>query len=114
MYGYLTHSSTIAYAFLALSPPPYQLLNGLGSPAVTTAFYALNAALTILATLVAFVGRLTFLKFACAFAMSNGLTAITYQAYGEAVVWRCSLVNTSRSAFSPSKPNTVTKVATTR
>lgn len=84
---------TIAYGVLSLSPPMFHLLNGLGRPAVNTAFYALNAVLTLLGTSVASIGGFTLLKLVWAFAISNVMTALCYQLYVEVVVWRRCLLN---------------------
>jgi O-antigen/teichoic acid export membrane protein len=79
---------SLAYLFLALSPAPFHLANGLGRPGLNTVFYAMNALLNLaLIGVFAFSG-LTLEKFAWAFAAANILTSVLYQAAIETVIWR--------------------------
>jgi O-antigen/teichoic acid export membrane protein len=78
----------LGYFFLALSPAPFHVVNGLGRPGLNTLFYGLNALLNL-----AFLGGfamsgLTLIKFAWAFAIANILTGICYQVTVEAIVWK--------------------------
>jgi O-antigen/teichoic acid export membrane protein len=79
----------LAYLFLAFSPAPFHLVNGVGRPELNTAFYAGNALLNI-ALILAFArtGGLTLRNLAWAFALANIFTGICYQAGIEALIWR--------------------------
>ncbi len=78
----------VAYFFLALSPAPFHLVNGIGRPGLNTLFYAANATLNV-AVIAAFALRgLTLMKFAWAFAASNILTSIGYQITVEILIWK--------------------------
>lgn len=78
----------LGYFFLALSPAPFHLLNGLGRPGVNTLFYAANALLNV-ALIGAFAWRgLTLMKFAWAFAAANIVTSICYQVTVETLIWK--------------------------
>jgi O-antigen/teichoic acid export membrane protein len=78
----------LGYLFLALSPAPFHLLNGLGRPGFNTAFYGLNALINI--TLIAVFSQrvITLQKFAWAFACANIVTSLIYQGTVERLVWR--------------------------
>lgn len=78
----------VGYFFLALSPAPFHLLNGLGRPGLNTLFYAANAVLNV-ALIGAFAVRgLTLMKFAWAFAAANIITSLCYQGTVEALIWK--------------------------
>jgi O-antigen/teichoic acid export membrane protein len=78
----------LAYFFLALSPAPFHLVNGIGRPALNTLSYVMNALLNV-ALIAAFaLNGLTLAKFAWAFAIANIVTGILYQAAVETLVWK--------------------------
>jgi O-antigen/teichoic acid export membrane protein len=78
----------LGYFFLALSPAPFHVVNGLGRPGLNTLFCGLNALLNV-AFIAAFgISGLTLIKFAWAFAMANILTGVSYQVTVEALIWR--------------------------
>jgi len=78
----------LGYFFLALSPAPFHLLNGMGRPRLNTLFYAANALLNV-ALMGAFAIRgLTLMKFAWAFAAANIVTSVCYQVTIETLIWK--------------------------
>ena len=78
----------LGYFFLALSPAPFHLLNGMGRPGLNTLFYAANALLNV-ALIGAFALRgLTLMKFAWAFAAANIVTSLCYQVTVETLIWK--------------------------
>ena len=78
----------LAYFFLALSPAPFHLVNGLGRPGLNTLFYAANALLNV-ALIAAFaLHGLTLAKFAWAFAAANIITSLGYQLAVETLIWK--------------------------
>ena len=78
----------LAYFFLALSPAPFHLVNGIGRPGLNTWFYAVNALLNV-ALIGAFaLSGLTLAKFAWAFAAANIATSLGYQVTVEALIWK--------------------------
>jgi O-antigen/teichoic acid export membrane protein len=78
----------LAYLFLALSPAPFHLLNGLGRPGLNTAFCALNALVNVTLIAVFTWSGITLEKLAWAFATANIVTSVTYQAAVEVLIWR--------------------------
>jgi O-antigen/teichoic acid export membrane protein len=78
----------VAYFFLALSPAPFHLVNGIGRPALNTLSYVMNALLNVVLIAVFALHGLTLAKFAWAFAIANIVTGILYQAAVETLVWR--------------------------
>ena len=78
----------LAYFFLALSPAPFHLVNGMGRPGLNTLFYVANALVNV-ALIGAFALRgLTLMKFAWAFAASNIVTSVCYQFAVETLIWK--------------------------
>lgn len=78
----------LAYFFLALSPVPFHLVNGMGRPALNTLSYVMNALLHV-ALIAGFAqSGLTLARFAWAFAIANIVTSVLYQATVETVVWK--------------------------
>ncbi|HLN04586.1 MAG TPA: oligosaccharide flippase family protein [Bryobacteraceae bacterium] len=78
----------LAYFFLALSPAPFHLVNGMGRPGLNTLFYVANALVNV-ALIGAFALRgLTLMKFAWAFAASNIVTSVCYQLTVEMLIWK--------------------------
>ncbi len=78
----------VAYIFLAMSPAPFHLLNGLGKPGINTAFFAMNAILNMLCIGIVNTQGASLLQFAWAFAIANVLTGCAYQLFVEFWVWR--------------------------
>jgi len=78
----------LGYFFLALSPAPFHLVNGLGRPGLNTLFYVMNALLNVAFLAAAAPGGLSLLKLAWSFAAANILTGICYQITVEAIIWR--------------------------
>jgi O-antigen/teichoic acid export membrane protein len=78
----------LAYFFLALSPAPFHLVNGIGRPALNTLSYVMNALLNVALIAVFALNGLTLAKFAWAFAIANIVTSILYQATVESLVWK--------------------------
>jgi O-antigen/teichoic acid export membrane protein len=86
-----------AYFFIAFSPAPFHLLNGLGKPWINTAFTAL-AAVANLALLWIFWRRgLSLSQFARAFAGSSIAANLLFQALVEIHIWRRGLLRGERS-----------------
>ena len=87
----------LAYFFLALSPAPFHLVNGLGRPGLNTLFYVVNALVNV-ALIGAFALRgLTLMKFAWAFAASNIVTSVCYQLTVETRIWKRETQRTEAS-----------------
>jgi O-antigen/teichoic acid export membrane protein len=78
----------LAYFFLALSPAPFHLVNGIGRPALNTLSYVMNALLNVALIAVFALHGLTLAKFAWAFAIANIVSSILYQATVETLVWK--------------------------
>ena len=78
----------LGYFFLALSPAPFHLVNGLGRPGLNTLFYVMNALLNVAFLVAAAVSGMTLHKLAWSFAASNILTGICYQVAVEMLIWR--------------------------
>jgi O-antigen/teichoic acid export membrane protein len=78
----------LGYFFLALSPAPFHVVNGLGRPGLNTLFYGLNALLNLAFLGACALSGLTLVKFAWAFAIANILTGICYQVTVEAIIWK--------------------------
>jgi O-antigen/teichoic acid export membrane protein len=78
----------LAYFFLALSPAPFHLVNGLGRPALNTLACAMNAVINVALIAGFALNGLTLEKFAWAFAIANIVTSISYQATVETLVWK--------------------------
>lgn len=78
----------VAFFFLALSPAPYHLVNGLGKPWINTISYAFNAFANVV--LIALFARdgMTLFEFAWAFTIANIVNSLAYQAVVEILVWR--------------------------
>lgn len=86
--GPLVPVFALAYFFLALSPAPFHLINGLGRPGLNTLFYTANALLNV-GLIGAFALRgLTLMKFAWAFAAANIVTSVCYQVTVETLIWK--------------------------
>lgn len=81
----------LAFFFLALSPAPYHMINGIGRPGFNTLFFAINALINlVLIGLFALTG-ITLSKLAWAFAIANILTSLIFQTTVEIVIWRRGL-----------------------
>lgn len=78
----------LGYFFLALSPAPFHLVNGLGRPGLNTLFYVMNAALNVAFLAAAAAGGMTLIKLAWSFAAANILTGVCYQITVEVIIWR--------------------------
>ncbi len=78
----------LAYFFLALSPAPFHLVNGLGRPALNTLACVLNALINVVLIAGFALSGLTLAKFAWAFAIANVVTSIFYQATVETLIWK--------------------------
>lgn len=77
-----------AYFFIALSPAPYHIANGAGKPWYNTAAFLLNGLTNLLFIAIFSIDGITIIDFAWAFAVSNILNAIIYQAWIELAIWR--------------------------
>ena len=78
----------LGYFFLALSPAPFHLINGLGRPGLNTLFYVMNALLNVTFLVAAAATGMTLRKLAWSFAAANILTGICYQIAVEMLIWR--------------------------
>jgi len=78
----------LAYFFLALSPAPFHLVNGLGRPALNTLACVMNALLNVALIAGFAMNGLTLEEFAWAFAVANIVTSIFYQAAVETLIWK--------------------------
>jgi O-antigen/teichoic acid export membrane protein len=78
----------LAYFFLALSPAPFHLVNGIGRPSLNTLFYVASALLNVVLIGAFAVKGLTLMKFAWAFAVATILTGLSYQLTVETLIWK--------------------------
>jgi len=78
----------LGYFFLALSPAPFHLVNGIGRPGLNTIFYMMNALLNVAFLLSAAASGMTLHKLAWSFAAANILTGACYQIAIELLIWR--------------------------
>lgn len=78
----------LGYFFLAMSPAPFHLVNGLGRPVLNTLFYVMNALLNVTFLLATAATGITLHKLAWSFAAANILTGICYQIAVEMLIWR--------------------------
>ncbi len=81
-----------AYFFIAFSPAPFHLLNGLGKPWVNTAFTALAAGLNVALLWIFWARGLGLLRFAWAFAGSSIAATLLFQVVVEIHIWRRGLL----------------------
>lgn len=78
----------LGYFFLALSPAPFHLVNGIGRPGLNTVFYMMNALLNVAFLVGARLSGITLHKLAWSFAAANVLTGVCYQIAVELLIWR--------------------------
>lgn len=78
----------LAYFFLALSPAPFHLMNGLGKPWINTVSFAFNAGANIVLILLFNRDVVSLEGFAWAFAIANAINGVAYQVLVEMMVWR--------------------------
>jgi O-antigen/teichoic acid export membrane protein len=77
----------VGYFFIAMSPAPYHLLNGLGRVSLNTGFFCLAGALNLLFVLTLCRQAATVRAFAVSFCLANLVTSVLYHLYLEVVVW---------------------------
>lgn len=82
----------LAYFFLALSPAPYHIVNGIGKPNVNTAFYIMNALVNLFLIAVFSWTGISLEKFVYAFAIANIITSVAFQSFVESKIWRQDLL----------------------
>jgi O-antigen/teichoic acid export membrane protein len=80
-----------AYFFIAFSPAPFHLLNGLGKPWINTAYTALAAGMNLALVWIFWRKGLSLLQFARAFAASSIAANLLFQAQVE-IHWRRELL----------------------
>ncbi len=85
-----------AYFFIAFSPAPFHLLNGLGKPWVNTAFTALAAGLNLALLWIFWRRGLSLLQFAWSFAGASIAANLLFQARVERQIWRRGLLRGER------------------
>lgn len=78
----------LAYFFLALSPAPFHLVNGIGRPSLNTLFYVANALMNVVLIAAFALKGLTLMKFAWAFAAAAIATSLCYQLTVETLIWK--------------------------
>lgn len=88
----------LAYFFLALSPAPVHVINGMGRPALNTLFSGLNALLNVPLIGAFAMSGLTLIKFAWAFAAANVVTGVCYQVTVETLIWKREVVLSEAAA----------------
>jgi O-antigen/teichoic acid export membrane protein len=74
--------------FLALSPAPYHVVNGIGRPGFNSLFYAINAIANMVLIGVFSRHGMTLSGVAWAFCLANVLTSVLYQTAVEMLIWR--------------------------
>lgn len=77
-----------AYFFLALSPAPFHVVNGIGKPWLNSISYAANALLNISLIGVFAINGISIAEFTWAFCIANVINSIGYQLVVEMWVWR--------------------------
>ena len=93
----------LAYFFLALSPAPFHIINGIGKPNLNTLFYMLNAIVNIvLIAIFAWTG-ISLIKFVYAFAIANVLTSLLFQFTSEIKIWQQDLLSSKYAIVEPPK-----------
>ena len=81
-----------AYFFIAFSPAPFYLLNGLGKPWVNTVFTALAAGLNLAVLWIFWSRGISLPQFAWAFAGSSIAATLLFQMVVEIHIWRHGLL----------------------
>ena len=79
----------IGFFFLAITPPPFHLFNGLGKPLLNTGFALFNAGANVVLLLAFFLinDKLDLVHLAWAFTLANALNAVGYHVLAERLVW---------------------------
>lgn len=85
----------LAYFFLALSPAPYHVVNGLGRPWLNTVSYGFNAIMNFGLIGIFALNGLTLVEFAWAFTIANIVNGLLYQGVVETYIWRANLLSIS-------------------
>jgi O-antigen/teichoic acid export membrane protein len=77
----------IAYFFLALTPPPYHLLNGMGKPWINTLFFAITASLNVTMIGVSWVFGISLAGIAWAYTIAVLCSVPAYYLTVERSIW---------------------------
>jgi O-antigen/teichoic acid export membrane protein len=80
----------VGFFFLAITPPPFHLFNGLGKPQLNTVFALFNAFVNcvLVAAFALTSDKLDLEQLAWAFTIANGANAIGYHLLAERIVWK--------------------------
>jgi O-antigen/teichoic acid export membrane protein len=78
----------IAYFFLALTPPPFYLLNGIGKPWINTMLFSITAAINLLLICVCYLFGISLIGIAWAFAVAVICGSTACHVTVERHVWR--------------------------
>jgi O-antigen/teichoic acid export membrane protein len=78
----------IAYFFLALTPPSFYLLNGIGKPWINTMLFSVTAAINLLLIGVCFIFGISLIGIASAFAVAVICGSAACHVIVERYVWR--------------------------
>lgn len=93
----------LAYFFIALSPAPFHVVNGLGRPWLNVVFDLLNAAIWALLLAVFAIGGITLVGFGWALAIASVVNGLMFQITVEVFVWRRGLLRSEAYALGAPK-----------
>jgi O-antigen/teichoic acid export membrane protein len=82
----------VGYFFIALSPAPFYVVNGIGRPWFNVAFDLLGVAITALALVLFALDGITLVQFAWAFTIANVAKGLMFQTSVEILIWRRDLL----------------------
>ncbi len=88
----------VAFFFIALSPAPFHVVNGVGRPWLNVVFDLLNAAIWALLLAVFAIDGITLVGFAWALAIASVVNGLMFQITVEVVVWRRGLLRSKAYA----------------
>jgi O-antigen/teichoic acid export membrane protein len=77
-----------AYCFMAFSPAPYHVLNGIGKPWVNTVGSVLSGIINISMIATFAIKGLKLIDFGWSFVTACVVVSVSYQVFVELVVWR--------------------------
>jgi len=89
----------VAFFFIALTPAPFHLVNGIGRPWFNVAFDVTNVIIAASALVAFALDGLTVVEFAWAFAIANVVNGLLFQSSVEILIWRRTLQKSELSSF---------------
>jgi len=88
----------VGFFFMALSPAPFHIANGLGRPWFNVLFDVCKVLITAVTLAVLILGGVTLADFAWAFTIANFVTALAFQTSVEILLWRRGLLTSETSS----------------